>query len=824
MNSWFERVRKQLLEAESPLGVMADDRWGVTRALLGLRDPDQPLIFLDLRNVNCSDSLAVGNELSEAVTRGLGSAIFGLGVGSEYAFGALASFLPALEPLTFAVLATGDCGEVVHRLLGLATPQNRIIIHCVDGDEPPWSPLLAQRLDGRAFRVSSAEALDMYGTDHGAPDIEAAVRAGGGAVVQIEKILEGSRSRATSDDSPDQMEELLGQAHGASAVIDALIVRRRWREAFEYSVDHAPTRVLEVIDQAGNAYFEAGEFERFWRFLAEIPSWLFRHEQPMYWWFNAAISVNRWRGILPQVDTFLQRNEAPDLRALRATVEVTDRSLEEAERAHSARMSPDTARSLAFIQEFRGDLVKATRLYKEAIELAEAQARPRHAVGAAAGMAQTHSFAGSYERAQFWGTWALRQYQNYGLKEELLRLFVVSVAAYPRLLVGAVKSAKQVLDTVRVNELMLGIPSLEGVLSTLGDLAIIEGRYDEAIAYYEMNVDASPAAIFPSIANDLVHGLLQVGERTRAREIARQAMELAEIAPEIQRPLAQLSLGAVEVYTDWRTGEERLREALKVLGNRPMGPVNARAVLHLGASLVRRGRPDEARALVQDNARYLGELGDSGWLLQGGSGPEIAQLKALFRNDEPTWRMQFLGKRSLQGRDGEVQLSLRIAELIAVLASNPDGIRGEQLAVALYGDRANPSTLKATVSRARRIVPIEPLPYRITEPYVADFVKVMELLQEGKVQAALELYRGPLLPESEAPSVVELREHLEESLRQAVLASGDPDAMIDLANQQGDDLELWEETRRFLAPNDPRRPLANARIRRIRKRWRTDGP
>jgi hypothetical protein len=69
---------------------------------------------------------------------------------------------------------------------------------------------------------------------------------------------------------------------------------------------------------------------------------------------------------------------------------------------------------------------------------------------------------------------------------------------------------------------------------------------------------------------------------------------------------------------------------------------------------------------------------------------------------------------------------------------------------------------------------------------------------------------------------VELREHLEESLRQAVLASGDADAMIDLANQQGDDLELWEETRRHLPPNDPRRPLANARIRRIRKRWRAE--
>ncbi len=255
-----------------------------------------------------------------------------------------------------------------------------------------------------------------------------------------------------------------------------------------------------------------------------------------------------------------------------------------------------------------------------------------------------------------------------------------------------------------------------------------------------------------------------------------------------------------------------------------MGPFNAQASLHLAASLIRRGNQTEAKAVLEENGQFIRELGESGWRLLGGDGPEITELKALFRDDEPLLKINLLGKRTVRGRDGEANLSLRFAELIAVLAANPEGTRGEQLAVALYGDRANPSTLKATISRARKLVPIDPLPYRIAEGYEADFVKVMALLQEGKVQAALELYRGPLLPESEAPAVVELREHLEESLRQAVLASGDADAMIDLANQQGDDLELWEETRRHLPPNDPRRPLANARIRRIRKRWGSELP
>lgn len=821
MNSWVERVRALILAAVSPVRIVAGDQWGVRRLLLGLREPDLPLIYVDLRTIDCADSVSVGNGLSEALRRGLGSAIFGLGVNAEYAFGALASFLPALEPVTIAVTAAEVCPAVVERLVDIVRPPNRLVIHSRTDIAATASPASIGVVRESSLKLTLAEALELYGAERDRSEIERALGCAGGALVAIEQEL-GLDRMVRDSGHPLDLADTEDARGDPSAVVDALVSHRRWREAFEFAIDHAPTRVPEVLDEAGNAYFEAGEFDRFWRFISGMPKWLSRQEQPMYWLFNAAIAVNEWRKALPAIDRYLETHEAPDLRALRATVELNDRSLAEAQRAHAARKSPDTAKALAFNQEFQGELGAAVDLYKEAIELAEAEGRPRHAVGAAAGMAQSHSFAGAYERARYWGDWALRQYQSYELQEELLRLFVVSVAAYPRLLVGAVKSARQVLDTVRVNELMLGIPSLEGVLSTLGDLAVVEGRVDDAIRFYEMNLRAASATLYPSIANDLVQALLLAGDTKKAKSVAMQAAELASIGPEFQRPLADLSLGSVLSRGDWNRGEELLWRVLDSLKAHPMGPLNARAVLNLGRSLLRRGCVEDARRLVRENGQYLRELGDSGWLLQGGDGPEIAQLKALFRSDEPAWKIQLLGKRALQGREGEIALSLRIAELIAVLAANPNGIRGQQLAVALYGDRANSSTLKATVSRARRIIPIEPLPYRIMEGFEADFVRALDFLQEGKVQAALELYQGPLLPESEAPAVVELREHLEESLRQAVLASGDADAMIDLANQQGDDLELWEETRRFLAPNDPRRPLANARIRRIRKRWQSE--
>lgn len=132
--------------------------------------------------------------------------------------------------------------------------------------------------------------------------------------------------------------------------------------------------------------------------------------------------------------------------------------------------------------------------------------------------------------------------------------------------------------------------------------------------------------------------------------------------------------------------------------------------------------------------------------------------------------------------------------------------------------------MKALISRLRGTIPVESRPYRLAVPYRADFLELIELLKRGQVRQALNLYKGPLLPESESPAVVELREHIDEALRQAVLESGDAEAMIELANRTGtEDLELLETALEFVPQNDPQSPLLRARIRQVRRDWEADG-
>ncbi|MYV42749.1 transcriptional regulator, partial [Streptomyces sp. SID1328] len=82
-------------------------------------------------------------------------------------------------------------------------------------------------------------------------------------------------------------------------------------------------------------------------------------------------------------------------------------------------------------------------------------------------------------------------------------------------------------------------------------------------------------------------------------------------------------------------------------------------------------------------------------------------------------------------------------------------------------------------------------------------------LETGALTAALRAYRGPLLPNSQAPAVVGWRRRLAAALRTALITRGDPDLLADWAHAPwGEhDLMVW----RALAAVRPTAPV-RARI------------
>jgi hypothetical protein len=167
-----------------------------------------------------------------------------------------------------------------------------------------------------------------------------------------------------------------------------------------------------------------------------------------------------------------------------------------------------------------------------------------------------------------------------------------------------------------------------------------------------------------------------------------------------------------------------------------------------------------------------------------------------------------------------VRLGRRHSELLTLLLLHPEGRTGDQLGFDLYADDLNPVTVRAELSRLRRILGPELLdsrPYRLRVEADADFVAVTRLLERGRVAEALDAYAGPLLPASDAPGVIRLRRMLDGQMRAAILAAHDRTLLAAWVHSPwgGDDLEMWESYAATLPPNSPVVPLAASRITQL---------
>jgi hypothetical protein len=245
-----------------------------------------------------------------------------------------------------------------------------------------------------------------------------------------------------------------------------------------------------------------------------------------------------------------------------------------------------------------------------------------------------------------------------------------------------------------------------------------------------------------------------------------------------------------------------------VIGARGIGELPSRLELTMD---------EDGRPIVLPDGRS-GELEP----LQGGGA--ILWLRRRSPVRAARLRLQLLGQdASAQLGSERRERGLRSLELLAVLAMHPEGMTTEQLALALYGERGKAVTIRAQVHRVRMCLgarSLEPHPYRLNVPVDADWIEVGRLVAAGRPGEALRAYRGPLLPASDAPGIVEARALLEESLRRSVLTTADPELLSRwLAHPSGaDDLAAARALVAVLPCGDPRRAAATANAAAIARR------
>jgi len=190
------------------------------------------------------------------------------------------------------------------------------------------------------------------------------------------------------------------------------------------------------------------------------------------------------------------------------------------------------------------------------------------------------------------------------------------------------------------------------------------------------------------------------------------------------------------------------------------------------------------------------------------------------RPRRPVLSLTFLGIEPSAVLDGrEVPLTLRHAELLTSLVLHPNGLSAEQLALKLYGERGNPTTVRAELHRLRAQLGagvLETRPYRLCAEVQGDFLAVRAALRSGDVRSATSGYRAALLPKSEAPVVRDERTDLLAAVRRAVLTGDGVENLWAYAQTDSglDDIEVLERLVRLLPKTDTRRGLVTAKLRR----------
>ena len=190
--------------------------------------------------------------------------------------------------------------------------------------------------------------------------------------------------------------------------------------------------------------------------------------------------------------------------------------------------------------------------------------------------------------------------------------------------------------------------------------------------------------------------------------------------------------------------------------------------------------------------------------------------------------LRLLGDAPSAALDGGTRrpLTLRRAEILALLASRTQGWSADELAYEIHGDAGTAAAIRTEMHRIRSILGnvVEANPYRFssTVRVVTDASLVAGHLRDGRVAEAFAAYRAKFLNRSTNLAIGFMRDELNEAVGASVRASGDAGLMLQwcTSDMGSSDTAAAAAAATLLGPRDPRGRLVSARMERLDRELR----
>ena len=190
--------------------------------------------------------------------------------------------------------------------------------------------------------------------------------------------------------------------------------------------------------------------------------------------------------------------------------------------------------------------------------------------------------------------------------------------------------------------------------------------------------------------------------------------------------------------------------------------------------------------------------------------------------------LRLLGDAPSAALDGGAHrpLTLRRAEILALLASRNQGWSADELAYEIHGDAGTAAAIRTEMHRIRSILGnvVEANPYRFSTAVrvVTDASLVAGHLRDGRVAEAFAAYRAKFLNRSSTLGIGFMRDELNEAVGASVRTSGDAGLMLQwcTSDMGSSDTAAAATAATLLGPQDPRCQLVSARMERLDRELR----
>lgn len=805
---------RSLIEAsERPVLLLGGEAYGVPFLIERLRR-DGRLAWMRASPRDRGDAVAQGNLLARALNRAIGGELFPAALPYAYGVRALRHYGSELGPLTVALSEAQHVPELAVALAKVHGGGIRVVFDSPETLELPGCCVLGPE----DMALTLAEAREMSPRGLNDEELQKIWRRAAGRMVDV--LTHGLRAvdmPLPTLPTPDGRLLPPSEARGEEPrrVVQALVRERRVVEALELAVLAMPEGVEDLLRTAGPQFQEQGLLARLGLLLAALPEPHARGETVLEWRLVAGFATGDVADVLPAVDAHLEAFASPRLRARRAGLLPPEQALAMAREAAEARRD---ALTLFQLGRYEPDDDSATDLLLESVRRAEGEGGPYEVVRNGGALGERYLAAGRLDEAVTWLSWAYDLFVHERLQDGNRRLRLLNDLAMARILLGDAAAVRAALEETQ--------ESLEGVLpllaltfrSTLASLATLRGRTDEARELLASIRAAAPRNVRAHFSVPWVLLLLRSGETGAARDASERTGVLSRADGSAYRAPALLLRGLVAAAEGQDGAADLLRRAAAhpalVLEH---GLAAGLALLNVG------GRPADLPDRIR---RAALRVPDATLELLSMSDAASRTARAALRGERAPLVLEVANagrpRARLEGR--EVELSGRLWEVALMLALHPGGLDDEALLDALVGESASfgRSALRTHVSRLRTVLPVTGTPYRFAVPYEVDVLTARELVAERRVREALARTPGDVLRSSTMPGVEAFRREFDEELRQAVLASGDPEALLEVAHRSRDDLEVWEAALSALGDGDPRRPLAKARVLRLAREYDLD--